>query len=113
MKLENYAVTVIMETLGKVIQVEQCDQEVQTIQKLFLSKLETSGFNGWTVQRVKSWLAGWVQRVVVNASVLRWRLVMSDVPQALFWDHCSAVFTSMTQTVGLSAISASLQMTQI
>lgn len=53
-KLETYTIIAIMETLGKITQLEHCNQELPAIQKIGHTYI-----GGWTVRR--NWLAGWVQ----------------------------------------------------
>ncbi|PKU47137.1 rna-directed dna polymerase from mobile element jockey-like [Limosa lapponica baueri] len=48
---------------------------------ILLSKLKTYGFDGYTVWDMQNWLDGHIQRVVINGSVSRWRLVTDGVPQ--------------------------------
>lgn len=47
---------------------------------VLLSKFESYGLDGWTVQLMRNRLDGHFQRLMINSLMPRWTLVMSGIP---------------------------------
>ena len=64
-----------------IIYLNLCKAFDTVLHDIVVAKLKKNRFDRWTTCFVRNWVDGCTQRVVVNGSVSKWRLVASGIPQ--------------------------------